>query len=143
MEKLELKYLAGYLPYDVKIARFTHEDIYKRIEYSLRGNNIDEVVQYNNLKPILRPLSDLTKEIEVNGMKFVPIDLLNERFRPSSKDLSPYQSVGYNLELEIQTENYSQMIDLFDGFLIVTQLLEWHFAINIPEHLYIDINTIK
>jgi hypothetical protein len=27
------------------------------------------------IKPILRPLSDLTKEIEVNGEKFIPIEL--------------------------------------------------------------------
>ena len=29
------------------------------------------------IQPILLPLSDLTKEIEVNGEKFLPIDILS------------------------------------------------------------------
>jgi len=60
--KLELKHLAGYLPYGLRIARFNQGEIYKKIEYLLRGTNINEVVRYHNLKPILRPISDLTKE---------------------------------------------------------------------------------
>lgn len=62
--KLELKHLAPYLPYELKIARLSIDGDFKRIEYSFRATNLVEVLRYDNLKPILRPLSDLTKEIE-------------------------------------------------------------------------------
>lgn len=57
--KLKLKHLTGYLPYDLRIARFTYEGEFKRVEYSLRGTNINEVLRYNNLKPILLPLQEM------------------------------------------------------------------------------------
>ena len=150
--KLELKHLSGYLPYGLKVYRENksiESDTFFIVGASktcvfLQNNGL-AVVDMERIKPILRPLSDLTKEIEVNGEKFVPNDLLNARFRQSSKDLVPYKSLRYNLELDIQTEVYSQTIDLFDGHLIVTQLLEWHFDIYglIEQGLAIDINTLK
>ena len=141
--KLELKHLAGYLPYGLKIQyKSMYTETLKYRELEIYNVNFSLLKQD---KPILHKLSDLTKEIEVNGEKFVPNDLLNSRFRQSSKDLFPYKSLWYNLELDIQTENYSQSMDLFDGFLIVTQLLEWHFDIYglIDAGLAIDINTLK
>jgi len=141
--KLTLQHLAGYLPYGLKLWHNQWKEILTMDctgskSYSL---SIEDVAEYT--KPILHPLSDLTKEIEVNGEKFVPIDVLNKTFRPSSKDLAPY---GYNgkLELDIETENYSQTIDLMDGFQIAQKLYEWHFDIHnlIENNLAIDKNTI-
>lgn len=158
MEKLELRHLSGYLPYGLK-ARI--ED-YK---CNYVGREFDEVIGFHQwdkngllwsvltdgganpsiekIKPILRPLSDLTKEIEVNVEKFIPISLLNKTFRPSSNDLVPYGYNG-NLEIDIETENYSQTIDLMDGFYIAQKLLEWHFDIYglIEKGLAIDKNTL-
>lgn len=68
--KLELKHIVGYLPYDLRIKNST-------TEMPLTGAYLDELNDPlwgfdDTYKPILRPLSDLTKEIEVNREKFVP-----------------------------------------------------------------------
>jgi hypothetical protein len=98
---LELKHLAPYLPYGLKVEYlFTtiNGDVEERkallIGINIRKEYFDiqlERIDKNgkllintfnengkNIKPILRPLSDLTKEIEVNGEKFVPIVKLLE-----------------------------------------------------------------
>lgn len=129
-----LKYSAGYLPYKLKIKTnnliremVCDRNIGDEDEFNLKVP-IFNVINGIGHKLILRTLSDLTKEIEHNEEKFVPIDVLNKTFRPNSKDLAPY---GYNgkLEIDIETENYSQTIDLMDGFYIAQNLLEWHFDI--------------
>lgn len=90
-----------------------------------------------------RPLSDLTKEITVSGETFVPIDKLEE----IHKGIDIYQPLNleYPIEINIQTEDYSQDIDLHDGYLIIQKLLEWHFDIFRLIHagLAIDINTLN
>lgn len=136
--KLELKHLAGYLPYGL-IVRV--ED-YKR-DYV--GREFDEVVGFHQwdslnlfwsvltdggskpsidkIKPILRPLSDLTKEIEVNGEKFVP------------KEYLQYNYIGESIGMNVATFSHR----------LVQKLLEWHFDIYglIENNLAIDINTLK
>ena len=67
--KLELKHLAPYLPYNLKVSKL-------HVMHTCLGiGSIDHILttQKEAYKPILRPLSDLTKEIEINGEKFVPI----------------------------------------------------------------------
>jgi hypothetical protein len=148
--KLELKHLADYLPYRLKLLDekaeindniFTLESITIHETVSDNDGNCD--ILFTEIKPILRPLSDLTKEIEVNGEKFVLLSSLEETFRPSTRDLSIFLFNG-KICIDIETENYSQTIDLFDGFLIIQKLLEWHFDIYglIENGLAIDINTI-
>jgi hypothetical protein len=74
--KLELKHLAGYLPYGLGIYSETYG--IKSI-MTISGNGGDnpsdsiESVLSGKFKPLLRPLSSLVKEIEVNGERFVPI----------------------------------------------------------------------
>lgn len=81
--KLELKHIVGYLPYQTNFIctrnRISVLDTYIGI---CAGKNIVDIgyVINNNLKPILRPLSDLTKEIEVNSEKFVPILVIAKMF---------------------------------------------------------------
>ena len=63
--KLELKHLAPYLPYKVLVGD-------GRTPFELTEHNFTNVFKY--LTTIyLHPLSDLTKEIEVNGEKLVPM----------------------------------------------------------------------
>ncbi len=78
-------------------------------------------------KPILYPLSYLTKEITHNGDTFVPYD----RLEKIKKDIQIYEPLNPELSIElcIITENYSQQIDLMDGYLIMKQLIEWRFDI--------------
>ncbi len=73
---MELKHIVGYLPYGLKV--LSKQTVFEMDTYSnMRGKDIEKrdiySVMSNKMKPILRPLSDLTKEIEVNGEKFVPL----------------------------------------------------------------------
>ena len=104
--KLEIKYLASYLPYDLKGINylkdistlgikdevFTYTNFYE-------NKNIKEKFTYLSInsflnekyKPILFPLSSLTKEITINGETFIPIEVI-------------MKSIGINGEMTIDDE---------------------------------------
>lgn len=141
--KVELKHLAPYLPYGLTgISKEQYFGIETVVGYSTYGKeksielttNIDAII-IEEFKPILRPLSDLTKEIEHNGEKFVPIDWFENKY--------------YTLDLHKQCkrlleedgENWIYQSD----YMLVEHLFEWHFDVFglIPEGLAIDLNTLK
>ena len=64
MEQLTIKELAPYLPYKILVGD-------GRTPFELTEHNFTNVYKYIH-KLYLRPLSDLIKEIEVNGEKFRP-----------------------------------------------------------------------
>ena len=154
MKKLELKHLAPYLPYELKM-RFTGEP-----QKQFRGTKVEEILTIENYKmltfshlrkPILRPLSDLTKEIEINEEKFVPMDILNDCLIGLIK--------WYELDSVIDKtkkvrgyETTNAKVACFLGnkvsescpYGMYIQLLEWHFDVFglIGKNLAIDINTL-
>ena len=136
-EKLTLKELAGYLAYGLKGVEAIGNPMH--ILHTLDLNNkpvwrnkeFPALVGRIDCKPILRPLSDLTKEITHNGETFVPSEYLNIN---SNKYYLPSD---WDSVLFIEKENIKSV-----PLAVIEKLYEWHFAINIPEHLYIDINTI-
>jgi hypothetical protein len=76
MEKLELKHLAAYLPYGLKIYHKGNDHEYPLVvnnnTVSLRGGvNINDVISDNDLKPILRPLSELDVDGEINTPEYI------------------------------------------------------------------------
>jgi hypothetical protein len=78
----------------------------------------------DNIKPILHPLSDLTKEIEHKGEKFVPkLKLL----------YLGYRELTYNFQLYVLE------------FGLIQHLVKWHFDIAglIEKGEAIDINTLE
>ena len=169
--KLELKHLAPYLPYGLKIA---HRDAYchtRDYEYILSPEKVEYVIDYSERFPILRPLSDLYKEIEVNGEKFVPIVKLCEKLNhPLEKyELDNQVVYGFEQRYADDSEAYSVAFDpksktigiyyddealnpfenefAYDigNYDTVVQLFEWHFDVFglIDQGLAIDINEIK
>jgi hypothetical protein len=130
--KLELKHLSAYLPYRLNTTYRLSEVInicLKKDEIrnkELNGNTFDFVLRY--CKPILRPLSDLTKEIEVNKEKFIPIN---------------YNSFKHDKESIIEFKNNFYHYKSIK-FGVIERLLEWHFDIFglIENDLAIDINTL-
>ena len=84
--KLELKHLASYLPYGLNIKDVKHGSVFEALhfittphqDFSLFKGNLDQLINDKYLKPVLFPLSSLTKEITVNGETFVPIKKLFE-----------------------------------------------------------------
>jgi hypothetical protein len=141
MNKLTIKELAPYLPYGLKVQHTTFLEFGKNrvvidtldslcadcatFESSMDYYLIDPEDNECEIKPILRPLSDLTKSIEHNGEKFVPQDILNH----------------LDLEWVITSDNLVMKMNYED----VLKLLEWHFDIFglIEKGLAIDINTLK
>lgn len=130
--ELELKHLAAYLPYGLKIniGYYTEKNVLLTVGI-LTGYAI------TSIKPILRPLSDLTKEIdcpEVMGEKIVPIDIIYKIWY--EKDLSSFSKRILNDKIRLYPESMP--------YWLVQKLLEWHFNIfNLPENLYIDLNSLK
>jgi len=116
--KLELKYLAGYLPYDLNM------DSHGR-KYILNGFMLESLLNVQD-KPILRPLSDLTKEIEVNGEKSIYL-----------VEIMKIKENGDWIGLQ-----YKKIDE--NPFYVIQKLLEWHFDIYelIKNGLAIDINTL-
>lgn len=136
--KLELKHLTPYLPYKL-VAMI--EDVPCRIEgcdLDHEGTIIAERVNYDleQVKPILRPLSDLAKEIEHNGEGFVPIRWF---------ELNGYAPGGLEMDGETFVFGDSIMWSVEEiHYNMVQKLFEWHFDIFdlIPQGLAININQL-
>jgi hypothetical protein len=137
--KLELKHLAVYLPYGLKV-RFDVEKYKDSHQHDLVGLELDLVKvkthigivldfpEIERVKPILRPLSDLTKEITHNGETFVPIE---EYHYLRFEEISNYKSGGIWLN-HIHFREYNVLIELhFDVFGLI------------DNGLAIDINTLE
>lgn len=129
--ELELKHLAPYLPYNLKGISSSGTIFLLSTFSNMKGRGIEcrsiDMWMSNRFKPLLRPLSDLTRQIEHNGQKFVPHEKLHLSFSDVTNFLSEDLWIG-------QWWDYEK----------VTKLLEWHFDIYglIESGLAIDINTL-
>jgi len=137
MEKLTLEQLSAYLPYGLKSV--DENGIIRIIDWQHQSytNNFVGLCHVlntvnrlsNQFKPLLRPLSDLTKPITHNGETFVPIENI-AIYSPTN------QGLPYLIE-QIKTG--------FIEVIVFNKLVEWHFDLFglIDKGLAIDLNTIK
>ena len=153
MEKLEIKHLAPYLPNGF-VNVLVNDGNLKYIDYITSISLIDECISFDksqdwyygegedeiNIKPIFRPLSNLTKEIEINGKIFVPAKVLWSVEAKEEEDFDVYGIIPEywknNMKLNpIKYYNYRDMERLF----------KWHFDVFglIEKGLAIDIKTLK
>lgn len=131
--KLTLKDLAPYLPFGLKCivgkekvllvgldSITEYWIIWKKLASSNQGCSYPS----KNFKPILHPLSDLTRQIEHNGEKFTP-DWKLQHIGDKMYEGFPY---------EVLKGRYCD----------VQKLLEWHFDIFglIDKDLARDVNTL-
>ncbi|HFG0578877.1 TPA: hypothetical protein ACGFUY_002743, partial [Flavobacterium psychrophilum] len=129
--KLELKHLAPYLPYKLKFKRQDYIYI-----HMLLGISFEDIIfelgktPIKFIKPILRPISDLNSEIELNGRKFYPIDELAE--------------IDEVVVLQYSFEFFETSMKYLPHW-IVEQLLEWHFDVFglIEKGLAISIHDVE
>lgn len=134
--KLELKHLLSY----GESLTIIWEGVYCKVEgYDFINNSVileRVLVSMEDVKLLLRPLSDLTKEIEHNGEKFVPVEIFD-------KVIDGWCD-AYNEWWNLQYPNFLQMMDSCP-YEVMQQLLEWHFDVFglIDQNLAIDINTIN
>jgi len=141
--KLELKRLAPYLPYGLNVIEEEIGEKFQVAGFNVSNNeflihdNIEgsiEEYSVNLLKPILRPLSDLTKEIEVNGEKFVPA-FRTQLHLDKSLPLLHHGRILLENRIITNTISYSDMQFLISLHFDVFNLIE--------NNLAIDINTLN
>jgi len=150
--KLELKHLAPYLPYKLRIQYQERNQVMNMGQgHSKHWIGIKSVLRWQDVngeppKPLLRPLSDLTKEIEHDGEKFVPADCFwgeypcSDYFWKESKEIeliSFFREDDEKQQAPIMIIESSNM-GIVD-WSIMQQLFEWHFDVFglIPEGLAI------
>ena len=131
--KLEIKHLAAYLPYGLKVSNNTHPDDVNLVTglrdetYFTKQNSRYAYGDVENCKPLLRPLSDLTKPININGDCFHPILFLaelamqNENVKPEIKN-----SVSFGFDYKIVQKPFGKILK-------VTRLDEWILIISFNE----------
>lgn len=141
---IKLHEICGYLPYGLKV-RWCDGKVDKinpRIDYDAKSEGeidlqlflfvIHETDTPGDLKPLLRPLSDLTKEIEHNGERFVPIVKLLQEYCFDTNEMT---------EQEIN-EYAESMIEIDMSYMVAQMLMEWHFDIHglIDRNLALNLN---
>ena len=92
-------------------------------------------VEHKYFKPILHPLSDINKEIEHKGERFVPIERI-------------YDNMGWEKEEIKKIIDEDAIEEMFEDndlvpFSHALMLISWHFAIGLNKDDYIDVNTLK
>lgn len=124
-----------YLPHNPSVYYKSKNNLKNEI-FKLEKYNISDVIKGVNklcyYSLILRPLSDLSKEIEHNGEKFIPKKELIKEF----KDII-FDKRAFDLDLGVNIINYP--------FWVVNKLLEWHFDLFnlIKSDKAIDINNLS
>lgn len=139
---LQIKHLAPYLPYSVTFMAHGHE-------YVLTTDNLARRDKTRTLKQIklrLRPLSQLTQEIEHNGERFVPALVLGElAMSKENIDQAIKNSNSFSIDYKIVKKPFGKILKVsrLDTWIliisldeperckyyIVQKLLEWHFDI--------------
>ena len=122
------------------------------------NDNVDFPLPIEQIKPIVRPLSDLTKEIEHKGEKFVPIiELAKVAFTNSrysfklSEGLDKFVWIDDDWNnFKFYFEGYNFHYDGYNRFIpnqfkLYQKLIEWHFDIAdlISKGEAIDVNTLE
>ena len=138
IEGITLNHLAPYLPYGLKgivnaIERNLVGYIFTSLELA-RKNGGTTMCKFDQFQPILRPLSDLTKEIEVNGERFVPNEWLSENM-PNTPNFRYMLNSSHNFDLS----------ETIIEWCVMNKLIKWHFDVFglIKRGLALNINDIQ
>ena len=131
-KEITLEQWCAYLPYGLKVIHARKKGNIQSTS-ELTPSDFTWLINQEYVRPILRPLTDLTKEIEVDGEKFVPIEWIEDKH--------------YTLDLHKQCERLledERWINQCD-YMLVKYLMEWHFDIHnlIEQGLAIDYNTLN
>ena len=150
--KLEIKHLSAYLPYGLKVkwgadtanlVGLVRDAVILNGEFWMSSQK----TSIDNIKPILRPLSDLTKEIEVNGEKFVPSKEFEKLYLNDCKWGN--NSIGFGI---IGKSGFMTNLCFMNNEIIgecplaiYELLIKWHFDIFglLDANLAIDINSLN
>ena len=146
---IELKHIAPYLPYGLKVTFEGDDLIHEVVGLSIASKGVELISQFGdygraNIKDcrlILRPICDLTKEIEHNGERFIPIMRI---FGGDTYDHDYKYEIGIvekpivGKRIEISVKGLGSPVISFSISNILNnplyysqwkELLEWHFDI--------------
>lgn len=169
---LELTDIAGYLPHGLRVMNsvdmtiWTIDMLSTEVDYS---TSILPTYHFTHVKPILRPMSDLTKEIIYRGEKFVPMveigkllgydnlekyeidGVIEYGFETRYADDAQGYTFGWHQasqsfgvwydQIDEETPSVERLIMNVDAF---DKLAEWMFDYRglIPRGLALDVNTL-
>jgi len=132
---LEFKHIIPYLQYDLKASFYDNAPELvigvNVVEETIEGLDFGSAELDEGFKPILRPLSELTKEIEHNGEKLMPFEICGGILQ------------GNDGEKQYLTDLHQFSLGKIDvrwlPYWVVDKLFEWHFDVFglIPEGLAI------
>lgn len=157
--ELEIKHLSAYLPYELQVKTTVWQrNISEHITSveMLCTYLIDNKDDYTEFLPILRPIEDLVKEIEIDGLKFIPIMVLfggeNYREYDFTIDIVEKPFMGKKIEISVKdlgspciTFGLKNPLNNILNYENWQLLLKWHFDVFglIEKGLAIDINTLS
>lgn len=121
--QLELRHLAPYLPYGMKYQWEYFGEKHVNIVHTIgildfqsgKPIGVNNSMALDKIKPILRPMSDLTKEIEHGGERFVPMVELYKIARGRYKDskVKYYSTISNNQIIVEQEGFYNYLFSFF------------------------------
>ncbi len=163
--KLEPKHLFAYAPYGVKCQLHLHIVGWKDRKLSFdSGHDFYNKLEDGLVRLFLRPISDLTKEMEFNGKKFIPMYHLFRKYchilpdeysldvgkniilmdvkQPFFEWYFVYHIKEMMFEFSRKDESNYKNLNQYNMF---EELKSWHFDIFglIDAGLAVDINTVK
>lgn len=150
-EQLTIEHLAPYLPYGLEYQLCGNFPIKKDEENIIKSthllsfHNMEKLLSWETCKPILRPLSDLTKEIEHNGKKLVPADILFDMTQGVSARRN-YKAKYNHEKIRYEYPDFKwRIVDVENNYKVIKQLHKWHFDTQglIEKGLAIDKNTLS
>lgn len=155
MDKLQFNHIAPYLPFDLtfyeefEAVNEVKEKVLVKNLYLLKTEatkmnhiNIEMALDFEQYKtkPVFRPTSDLTKEVNHKGSRFVPFMEIEREFSSDYNDFK-FKTNPFRISFSNNSIGTHQFIQ----YSIFQKLLEWHFDIFelIDLGLAVDINKIK
>ena len=168
--ELTLTDIAAYLPYGLMAVYSDNRSKFIRFNVgtSRKGDRYSICISDNELMPILRPMSDLTKEIAHRGDKFVPMVEIGKML--GHRNLERYEhdgqveygwevryaddSQGYSFGWHDKTKSFGVWMDEIDQCApyeintmncdVFDKLAEWLFDYRglIPAGIAVDVNTL-
>lgn len=164
------EYMAFSLPYNLKIKHFDANresehickiEVWHNEEVTISDGEYEYDLLLNDILPILHPLSDLTKEIEHKGERFVPIVRLIEiafdvevntnRVELSFEDDMYIAEInGFEFVFDITDNSLLSFRHNFPSVVpkqltLFQKLIEWHFDLfgGIENKEAINVNDLK
>lgn len=146
--ELTVEYLAPYMPYGLmcqttdmgKVVISELNAIYSDNSYTFM-NIVESEKGFEDIKPILRPLSDLTKEIEHNEERFVPMEKI---FFDKWIDWDGESDCLVSMRNTYNASKGKVHSEFLPGW-VLKNLYRWHFDIFglIEKGLAVDRNTLN